>query len=205
MHRLSLLLPILLLLGAPAVRGEEGTPPPVPEPKPKVYKLGDKVELGKHADLAGGPEIDLAKLLEASDKGLVLVWYSPVCPACVNKVPEMTEFVTKYTKKGWTFVGIFSGGNLDPNKLTPEQHLEGYKAQKVPFPILDDRAQRYLKPFALKKTPTFAAITKDSKLGFIGAPWDIRDKTPYLGPWLEASADGGELPAYEASKLTAWG
>ncbi|MGQ0612822.1 MAG: peroxiredoxin family protein [Planctomycetaceae bacterium] len=207
MNRLCIHLPILLLLGAPAVSGEETAPAPAPEPeaKPKVYKIGDKVELAKHADLAGGPEVDLAKLLEASEKGIVLVWYSPICPACVGKVPEITEFVTKYTKKGWTFVGIFSGGNIDPMKLTPEQHLEGYTKQKVPFPVLDDRAQKYVKPFGLKKTPTFAAITKDSKLGFLGAPWDLRDKTPYLAPWLDASAEGSALPTFDASKMTPWG
>jgi len=195
-----LLLP-LLLLAAPAARSDE-TPAP-PEPKP--YKVGDKVELGKHADLAGGPEIDLAKALEASRKGIVLVWYSPACPACVGKVAEITEFVKKYTEKGWTFIGVFSGGNFPVDKLTPEEHAAAYKEQKVPFPILDDCAQKYKKTFGLRKTPTFAAIPKDGKLGFLGAAWSLRDKTQFLGNWLDASAAGGELPTYEAALLTPWG
>jgi thiol-disulfide isomerase/thioredoxin len=193
-----------LALFALAVGAFSDEPPAKEEARP--YKIGDQVRLHTHKDLNGGPEIDLAKALEASRKGLVIVWYSPVCPACVARIGEISEFAKKYGEKGWTFVGVFSGMNGRVDALSPEEHAAYYKKQKVPFPVLDDREQRYKKPFGLKKTPQFAAITKDGKLGFLGAPWNVRDpKEQYLGPWLDAVAEGKEPPTFPAEKLVPWG
>lgn len=173
--------------------------------EPKPYQVGDKVELLAHKDLAGGADVDLKKALDESKSGLVLIWYAPECPYCHRSVADMTAFKEKQEKNGWKVVGIFSGSSKGPGALTPEQHKSLYAEQKVPFPVLDDREQKYVKPFALSRTPTFAAIRKDGTLGYLGAPWSLKEKTPFLSDWLDAVAGGKEPPAFDPAKMSAWG
>ncbi|MGH7163554.1 MAG: peroxiredoxin family protein [Planctomycetota bacterium] len=197
--RLLLLLPALLLFPLAIRADETGTD----ERKP--YQLGDKVVLLKHKDLAGGDDVDLPELLKKSERGVILVWYSPICPACVKHSKELSAIKEKHAKKGWTVVGVFSGSSAGPKRLTDEQHKRYYKDQAVAYPVLDDRDQRYNKPFGLRKTPTTAAITKDGRLGFLGAPWDLKSGKQYLADYVEAEAAGKEAPKVDSEELTAWG
>jgi len=209
MRWMTLLLAAGLLMGT--VRAEDK--PKAPESKaeskpkkPKIYKVGDKVELtGVYKDLAGGTDVDLAKAFKESKKGVIFLWYSPTCPYCFRFVEEKTKLKEKYTKEGWTFIGVCSNSF---NRRMPDAatHKKMYTKQKVPFPVINDIEQKVLaRAFGAQRTPTYAVIPKATgKLGYLGSARGLKNKTPYLAPYLDAVGAGKEAPKLTA-EMAAWG
>jgi len=202
---------VLFLLGLAFVAGAEEEPKEKPEAetaKPKVYELGDKVELGKLREPAAEREVDLAAALKDAKKGIVLVWYSPYCPYCFkpDKLEGLTKIVEAYKDKGWTFYGVVSDTNVDKRLGgTAEAYAKIAKEQKIPFPLLLDLDQKVARAFQAKRTPTFAVITKDGKLGYQGAPWQLRYETPFVSNYLKAVTEDKAPPKHDAAAMAAWG
>ena len=203
--RLSFLL-LAAAVYAAAAQGDGKSKPKPPKPKPRAYALGDTVKLHKHGDLAGGAEVDLDAAVRKSTKGVVLFWQAPKSPACRKLLPEVKQLHKKYAAKGWRFYAVFSGSSRGPKVMDPDEHRMYYKLARFPFPVLDDRAQRYLKPFRLELLPTFAVVTKDRRLRYVGSLRSVQDKSAvYLARTLDLLGEGKHAPAYKPEAIKPYG
>ncbi len=202
--------PSLFLLAAAlcaaAAEGDGKSKPKAPPPKPRPYALGDRVKLHKHSDLSGGAQVDLDAAVRKSTKGVVLFWQAPKSPACRKLLPEVKQLREKYAPKGWRFYAVFSGSSRGPKVMDPDEHRIYYKLARFPFPVLDDRKQRYLKPFGLELLPTFAVITKDRRLRYVGSLRSVQDKSAaYLTRTLDLLGEGKDPPAYKPEAIKPYG
>lgn len=107
------------------------------------------------------------KLADYKGKIVVLEWFNYECPFVryhYEKELTMTKLAAKYRDKDviWLAVNSTSHQKTDENKKFAEKN-------KIPYPILDDRAGRTGKAYKAQTTPHIFIISKDGKIAYSGA------------------------------------
>jgi len=111
-----------------------------------------------------GKEYSLAAL---KGKIVVLEWMNFECPFSryhYETKPTMTELAKKYKDKNVVWLAVNS-----TNHTTPEKNLAFAKKNKVPYPILDDRAGVVGKKYGAKTTPHMFVIAPNGNIVYDGA------------------------------------
>src|SRR5262249_30330966 len=82
-------------------------------------------------------------------KATVVLFLSAQCPVSMAYAPTLEKLHQQYTKKGVTFVAIFS--HLDEDAGAVAQHAKDFK---LPFPALKDEGTKLADRFAVERLPT---------------------------------------------------
>jgi len=106
-------------------------------------------------------------LSDFADKIVVLEWMNPGCPIWTrhHKAGTFRKLAEKFKDKGVVWLAINSTHSADK-----EKNKKFAKAEKVPYPILDDHAGTVGKAYGAKTTPhMFVIDKKHGRLAYEGA------------------------------------
>jgi len=152
-------------IGAPAQQSEAGRKAPVPPSPPRI----EKSESDKKA-----PEFTLnsfdgkqVKLSDYSGKIVVLEWFNFECPYVMGHYGErktMVELANKYKDKNVVWLAVNSTSHI-----TVEGNKQFAAQQKLPYPILDDRAGVVGHAYGAQTTPHIFIIDHRGNIVYNGA------------------------------------
>ena len=103
-----------------------------------------------------GREISLAEL---RGRPVIITFWATTCPGCRKEMPHLIELYNELSPKGLEIIGVAMP--YDP----PNQVLEVYNREKIPYPIaldIDGKATRAFGDIML--TPTSFVIDPDGKI-----------------------------------------
>ena len=98
---------------------------------------------------------------------VVLEWFNDECPFVkyhFEKAYTMVELATKYRDKNVVWLAINS-----TNHTTPEQNKAYVTANKIPYPILDDRSGKVGRAYGATNTPHMFVIDTSGNIAYSGA------------------------------------
>jgi peroxiredoxin len=164
----------IALLVAPAIAGE--------------LKPGDMAP-GFTLKSTDGKEISLA---DYKGKVVVLEWVNQECPFVVRhyKAKTMTTLAEKWAAKDVVWLAINSSHHLNA-----DHNMAFAKAEKLPYPLLNDQAGEVGRAYGAKTTPHMFVIGADGKVLYNGAidndmKGDKADKMNYIDAALTSVTAG---------------
>lgn len=136
---------------------------------------------------------------ESTQKGLVVVFLSAVCPCSNSHLVELKSLKKDFPN--FTFIGIHSNTDEDKN-LTSSY----FKAANLPFPVVQDSGAKLADEFKALKTPHAFVVLTDGKAAYQGGVSSSRhfdDKTArkYLREALQDLSAGREVKTPEGRTL----
>ncbi|TWT42341.1 Thiol-disulfide oxidoreductase ResA [Phycisphaerae bacterium RAS1] len=132
------------------------------------------------------------KLADLKDKTVVLEWINRECPVCKKQAPQMKATAESMQAKGviWLAIDSTAAHALADN-------AEHVKADKLPYPILDDHEGTVGKAYGSAHTPTMFIVHK-GKIAYTGALVPAKgDERNYVKEAAEALLAGKEPPLAE--------
>lgn len=173
---------VLALAASAAIAGEEG----------KKARGGPKIGDEAPAFELKATDGKTYKLAELKDKTIVLEWINRECPVCKKQAPQMKATAEALQAKGvvWLAIDSTAAHGLADNS-------EHVKADKLPYPILDDHEGTVGKAYGAAHTPTMYVIHK-GKVAYVGSLIPAKgDERNYVREAAEALLAGKEPPLAE--------
>ena len=142
-----------LILSAPALAGDPGSPAP-------QFSLASRA----------GQSVSLAQY-----KGQVVMlnFWASWCGPCRQEMPLLESIYKKYNKLGFTMLGV----NVEPDSQAANEWL---KATPVSFPILYDTESKVSKLYDVAGMPTSVIIDRAGKVRLIHRSYRPGDENEYL-------------------------
>jgi peroxiredoxin len=97
-------------------------------------------------------------------KGIVLLFYSPECPLCINYTSTLTEMQREYSDAGIGFLVVFPGTFYSAGAV--DSFLQEYHLQ---LPVLMDPGNILVKALTATVTPEAALIDPSGQVIYHGA------------------------------------
>jgi peroxiredoxin len=147
----------LLAISAVALTGckrEEPAPAPEAGKKAPAFTL----------EGFDGKEVSLS---DYTGKIVVLEWFNDECPFVkyhYEKAYTMVELATRYRDKNVVWLAVNS-----TNHTKPEQNKAYVTANKIPYPILDDRSGKVGRAYGATNTPHMFVIDTSGNIAYSGA------------------------------------
>lgn len=132
-----------------------------------------------------------------TSKAVVVAFLGVECPVNNAYLPTLAALHAKYSAQGVTFVGINS--NWQDSALKVRGHAE---ANKVPFPVLKDPANKIADAFSARRTPEVFVLDADRKIAYQGRI-DDQIGIGFKRPKVEANDLADALDAVLAGKKVA--
>jgi peroxiredoxin len=158
----------------------------------KTLTLGDPAPVWKDLPGTDGKKHSLA---DHKDKELVVLVFTCNSCACSEEYEDrIIAFAEKYKGK----VAVVA---VNVNTI-PDDRLEAMKKRaakkKFPFEYLYDESQKIARDYGATWTPEFFVLTKDRKIGYMGAMDDKTKADEVKDKYLETAVEAllkGEKPA----------
>jgi len=144
--------------------------PMIPRNEPTILKNEKtKPESGKKAPDFTIKSFDgkVVKLADCKGKIVVLEWFNFECPYCMSHYGQkktMVELANKYKDKNVVWFAVNSTSHI-----TVEKNKEFVAQQKLPYPILDDRAGVVGRAYGAQTTPHIFIISPAGNIVYNGA------------------------------------
>ena len=144
--------------------------PMIPRNEPTILKNEKtKPESGKKAPDFTIKSFDgrTVKLADYKGKIVVLEWFNFECPYCMSHYGQkktMVELANKYKDKNVVWFAVNSTSHI-----TVEKNKEFVAQQKLPYPILDDRAGVVGRAYGAQTTPHIFVISPAGNIVYNGA------------------------------------
>jgi peroxiredoxin len=106
-------------------------------------------------------------LSDYKGKIVVLEWFNDECPFVkyhFEKAYTMVELATRYRDKNVVWLAVNS-----TNHTKPEQNKAYVTANKIPYPILDDRSGKVGRAYGATNTPHMFVIDTNGNIAYSGA------------------------------------
>jgi peroxiredoxin len=152
------------------LRAASESRPMIPRNEPTILKNErTESESGKKAPDFTIKSFDgkTVKLADYKGKIVVLEWFNFECPYCMSHYGQkktMVELANKYKDKNVVWLAVNSTSHI-----TVEKNKEFVAQQKLPYPILDDRAGVVGRAYGAQTTPHIFIISPAGNIVYNGA------------------------------------
>ena len=172
---------IVVSIGAPCGRAEQGAPVTGAEARPRSVPSP-----GTPAPLFSAERLDGGSLSLKSLRGHVVLlnFWAVNCPPCRIEMPELEQIHRRYRGRGLRVIGVTE---MDPTRDQARRFIE---EAGVTYPILLDPGARIGDLYALEAHPTTLVIDADGRVRFLNAGYLKGEETEIERAVLEALGAG---------------